>query len=65
MCSKQYYTEFHSYQVKGVVGHNGLHKLEEGISDLIFIESELFLRVFLPIVILLIGNNVESLVDHV
>jgi hypothetical protein len=55
-----------SYQVQSVVGHYGLHELEEGVSDLILIESDwppAFSLV--AIFVLLVGHHIESLVDHV
>ena len=55
-----------SYQVQSVVGHYRLHKFEEGISDLILIESEGPTPVGLvTIFVLLVGHHIESLVDHV
>jgi hypothetical protein len=55
-----------SYQVKSVVGHNGLHEFEECVSDLILIESEWLAPVGLvAIFVLLVRHHIESLVDHV
>jgi hypothetical protein len=52
--------------VQSVVGHYRLHKLEEGVSDLILIESEGPAPIGLvTIFVLLVGYHIESLVDHV
>ena len=63
-CSKRV-KRIKSYQVQSVVGHYGLHKLEEGVSDLILIESEWPAPVGLvAIFVLLVGHHIEGLVDH-
>ena len=52
--------------MESVVGHDRLHKLEEGVSDLILIESERSTPVGLvAIFVLLVRDHIESLVYHV
>ena len=51
--------------MQGVVGHDGLHKFEEGVSDFVLIEPLLRPILSSTILILLVRDNIEGLVDQV